>query len=273
MKTRFSDDGLASLARLEGLFAVNFFGTTGFHAFDDSSSNVTAGGVASLKRLSHLGWLGCCARLGRDATMREVAAMPHVRMLFGQDMVAGDEGFAALSASRTVEYINGRRTYNLGSHGLSSLAAMPALRGLSMSRNVSDDGFAALPGFPAFTECGLSDVPDESDRHVGRCRRLEWIRFSRENTDAATAHIQGLFTLKRVEIHGTHVTDRSLEILATMPSLEAIGLHGCRGVTSAGLALLAGLPRLRELQLNLPRVTRDGLPPFPSRVRIRYHVS
>jgi hypothetical protein len=206
--------------------------------------------------------------------MREVAAMPHLRMLFGQDMVAGDEGFAALSASKTVEYINGRRTYNLGSRGLRSLAAMPALRGLSMScRNVGDDGFAALPGFPAFTECGLSEVPDESYRHVGRCRRLEWIRFSRENTDAATANIQGLLTLKRVEIHGTHVTDRSLEILATMPSLEAIGLHGCRGVTSTGLALLAGLPRLRELQLNLPHVTRDGLPQFPSRVRIRYHVS
>ena len=274
MKTPFSDAGLSNLAGLEGLFAVNCFATTGFHAFDDSRSQVTAAGVASLNRLSHLGWLGCCARLGGDATMREVAAMPHVRMLFGQDMVAGDEGFAALSASRTIEYINGRRTYNLGSRGLRSLAAMPALRGLSMScRHVGDDGFAALPDFPAFTECGLSDVPDDSYGHVGRCRRLEWIRFSRENTDAATAHIQGLNTLKRVEMNGTHVTDRSLEVLAAMPSLEAIGLHGCRGVTSAGLALLADLPRLRELQLNLPRLTRDELPTFPSRVRIRYHLS
>jgi hypothetical protein len=274
MKTRFSNAGLANLAGLEGLFAVNFFATTGSHAFDDAGSRVTAAGVASLAGLSHLGWLGCCARLGNDATMREVAAMARVRMLFGQDMVAGDDGFAALVRSPTIEYINGRRTPNLGTLGFSALAEMPVLRGLSMScRNVSDEGFAALPGFPALTECGLSDVPDESYRHVGRCARLEWIRFGLENTDAATAHIQGLSTLKRVEIHGTHVTDRTLEILAAMPSLEGIGLHGCRGVTSIGLALLGELPRLRELEINLPRVTRDSLPAFPGRVRVRYRVN
>jgi hypothetical protein len=269
MKTRFSDAALANLVGLEGLFAVNLFATTGFPAFDDSGSRVTAAGVAHLKRLPSLGWIGCCALLGNDESMGQIATMPHVRMLFGQDMVAGDEGFKALSRSRTIEFINGRRTYNLGARGLSALASMPSLRGLSMScRNVADEGFAALPSFPALQACHLSDVPDESYRHIGRCRQLESLRFSRENTDAAIEHIHGLSTLKWIEIPGVDISDRTLEVLATMPSLETIGLHECRGITAAGLASLTRLPRLRELRLNLPRVRRDELPEFPARVRV-----
>jgi hypothetical protein len=270
MKTRFTDAALANLVGLEGLFAVNLFATTGFPAFDDRGSRVTAAGVAQLGRLPSLGWIGCCALLGNDEAMGQIAAMPRVRMLFGQDMVAGDEGFRALSCSRTIEYINGRRTYNIGARGLSALASMPSLRGLSMScRNVAAEGFAALPSFPALEACHLSDVADESYRDIGRCRRLESLRFSRDTTDAALPHIQGLSTLKWVELPGIHITDRSLEILATMPSLEVIGLHECRGITAAGLARLTRLPNLRELRLNLPRVRRNELPEFPAGVRVR----
>jgi hypothetical protein len=75
LKAPFTNKGLANLAGLDGLFALNLFGGTG--PFDDSNSAVTAAGVSRLVDLPNLGWLGCCARLGNDESMRHISAMPH----------------------------------------------------------------------------------------------------------------------------------------------------------------------------------------------------
>ena len=56
-----------------------------------------------------------------------------------------------------------------------------------------------------------------------------------------------------------------------MSSLEQVELYECKEVTDAGLAFLAGLPRLREVHLDgLPRVTLEGTRIFPRRVRVKY---
>jgi len=69
----------------------------------------------------------------------------------------------------------------------------------------------------------------------------------------------------------TRITDRSLEILGGMPSLEEIELYECPGVTDRGLAFLTGLPRLRTVDLTgMPHVTLAGTGVFPERVRVRY---
>jgi hypothetical protein len=272
MRTPFTDTGLAALVGLDGLFAVNLFATTGFAAFDDSRATVTADGVAQVARLPNLGWFGCCARLGNDEAMRHVAAMPRLRMLFGQDMIAGDNGFAELSRSSSIECINGRRCYNLGTKGFAALAAMPVLRALSMScRNVTDEGFAALPRFPSLRELAIWDVPVESYRHIGRCPHLESLWFGRDATDTAIAHVAELATLKCVGIASTAITDRALGVLATIRSLEKIELRDGRGVTGDGLARLAALPRLREVTLGaLPQVKGADLTVFPPHVRVTF---
>jgi hypothetical protein len=69
----------------------------------------------------------------------------------------------------------------------------------------------------------------------------------------------------------TKITDRSLEILGRMESLEQIDLYECNGVTDAGLVFLAALPRLREVHLDsLPGVTLDGSRVFTAHVRVCY---
>jgi hypothetical protein len=70
---------------------------------------------------------------------------------------------------------------------------------------------------------------------------------------------------------GTRITDRSLEILGRMQSLEKIDFCECAGITDAGVALLAGLPRLRAITVGgSPNVTRKGMAVFPSAVRVNY---
>lgn len=260
----FTNRGLASLAGLEGVVDLDLF----WHV-----TGITSDGFAHLLELRNLAVLGADGTLSDDAAMRYIAAMPRLRRLRVQETVATDEGFEALSRSSTIEYIWGRRCPNLGSRGFVALSRMPALRGLGVScTKVDDAALSTLPRFPALRELTPIDVRDEGFRHVGRCEKLERLTcmYCRDTTDVATEHIAGL-RLTYYYAGLTLITDRSLEMLGRMASLEQVDLYECRGVTDAGLLFLARLPGLREVHLDgLPGVTLEGTRVFPPRVRVMY---
>ena len=260
----FTVEGLRAIHDLHGVFALNLSWPAGTM---DSSA------LGLLSPLAHLGFLALNGDRCDDEAMRQVGRLPNLRMLLAQGPVAGDAGFEALSASRTVEYYWGRECPNLGGRGFSALASMPSLKGLAVScKSVDDASLAALSRFPALRELMPMDVTDDGFRHVGRCERLEhlWCMYCRETGDRATEHISGL-RLRSYYAGLTKITDRSLELLARMTSLERINLHHCKGITDKGVRALAALPALRELQIEGSRtVTRGALAAFAPSVRVRY---
>ena len=140
LRGSFTDRGMQHMRGLDGLFGLNL---------DDGSLAITAAAMEPLVSLPNLGWLGVDAK---DDWMPHIAAMPRLRFLGAQDTTAGDDGFVALSKSRSIEYIWGRRCHNLRTRGFMALAKMPALRGLSVSCLNVDD--AALRRCRAFRRCG-----------------------------------------------------------------------------------------------------------------------
>jgi ankyrin repeat protein len=261
----FTNAGLARLAGLAGLSGLGFF----WHA-----SAITPDGLAALVELPNLGFLACGGELCTDVAMRHIAAMPRLRMLQGQGTVATDPGFEALSRSQTIEYIWGRECPNLTGRGFAALAHMPALKGLGVScRNVDDASLAALARFPALRQLMPMDVGDAGFRHVGRCENLErlWCMYCRDTTDVATGHIAGLSKLKMYYAGQTKITDRSLDILGRMTSLESLEFWNCAGITNAGARFLAGLPNLREVTFDGCRqITPDVKALLPAHVRVRH---
>lgn len=274
LNSPLTDRGLANLEGLDGLFALNLFGGVGPGVFDATASRITAAGLTHIAALPNLAWLGCCATLCTNEAMQRISLMHRLQFLMCQDAVAGDKGFSALAGSRSLEHIWGRRCYNLTGSGFSALAAMPSLRGLSVTcKNVDDAGLSALPDFPALHEFMPMDVPDPGFRHVGACRELEalYCMYCPEMSDAATAHIAGLSKLKTFQAWNTKITNRSMEIFAKMHSLEHVRFYNCPAITDAGLSALAALPRLRELDIEkLHNVTPDAALSFPARVRVNY---
>jgi hypothetical protein len=92
--------------------------------------------------------------------------------------------------------------------------------------------------------------------------------YCRDTGDAATGHIAGL-ELKSYYAGKTRITDRSLEILARMDSLETLEFWETAGITDAGIRVLARLPNLREISVEgSPNVTRAGLAGFRPTVRV-----
>jgi hypothetical protein len=259
-----TDQGLARLVGLDGVFALGFFWHA--HAF-------TGHGLAALAQLPRLGMLGCQAERCDDAAMKSIAILPNLRMLMAQGTVASDDGFVALSKSQTIEYIWGRACPNLTGRGFAALANMPALQGIGVScKHVDHAALAALPTFPQLRQLMPMDVQDEGFRHVGGCAKLEnlWCMYCRDTGDRATEHIANL-KLKSYYAGKTRITDRSLEILSRMTTLEKLEFWETAGVTDAGMAALARLPNLREFSISgVPRVTRQGVAVFPAHVRVDY---
>ncbi len=246
LRGRFTDRGLERLEGLDGLFALNI---------DARELAITAAGIAALVPLPRLGWLAVDAK---DDWMPHIAAMPHLRFLGAQDTSASDDSFVALAASRSIEYIWGRRCYGLRRRGFLALSEMPALRALSVScRNVDDEGLAALPRFPALRELMPMDVPDEGYRHIGACAALESLvlMYCRHTTDAATERLGGLAALRSYFNSYTTITDRTPELLSRLDSLERVTFDNCHRLTNAGIAHLARLPRLSFLRVNSHGVT------------------
>jgi hypothetical protein len=152
-----------------------------------------------------------------------------------------------------------------------ALANMPALRGLSVScLNVDDAGVAALPSFPALRELMPMDVPDVGYRHIARCEQLESLilMYCRDTTDAATEHLTGLRKLSYYFNSYTTITDRTPEVLSGMDSLERITFDACHGLTNAGVARLARLPKLRELRVAGRRITAEVVGMFPPGISV-----
>lgn len=260
LRGTITDRGIAALAGLDGLFGLNI---------DDSNMPVTAAGLSPLVGLPHLGMFAFDAT---DEAMPYIAAMPDLRFLMCQDTAAGDEGFVALSRSQSIEYIWGRRCYNLRSRGFAALASIPTLRSLSVScRNVDDSGLSVLPHFPALRELMPMDVLDDGYRFIGQCRDLESLvlMYCRETGDVATSHVTSLGKLTKYFASYTRATDRTLEYLSEIPSLESVDLAGIPGMTTAGFAALTKLPRLRLLRLGgMQHVDLDALPTFGPGVRV-----
>ena len=94
--------------------------------------------------------------------------------------------------------------------------------------------------------------------------------YCRETTDIATEHIAGLH-LRSYYAGLTQITDRSLEILGGITSLERVELYECQHVTDVGLVFLSTLPRLSHFDVSgSPGVTLEGTKVFSSTVRVNY---
>jgi hypothetical protein len=261
----FTDEGLRALEGLDGVVFLQLF----WH-----SKVFTAAGLEVLRRLPHLEVFGIDGDQCGDESMRQIAAIPRLRQLQAQGAVAGDAGWEALSASKTLEYIWGRECPNFGNRGFLALAKLPVLRGMGISCEfVDDSALGSLPQFPALRQFISIGVKDDGFRHIGRCSDLEslYCMYCRDTGDEATEHLTGLEKLRLYYAGMTQITDRSLKILAGIESLEHLEFWQCMGLTDAGLAYLTALPRLERIEIyGSPKVSRNIVQMFRDTVRVHY---
>ncbi|CAI5462124.1 unnamed protein product [Closterium sp. Yama58-4] len=100
----------------------------------------------------------------------------------------------------------------------------------------------------------------EGIKHLYRLPRLEKLSF--HNTDVSDNALEGIGSLTRLKelyLNRTKVTDAGLLLLTALPSLELLGIFGCKGVSNAGMVHVGRLTGLTRLDLGSTAVTDDGL--------------
>lgn len=263
LRGQISGRGLTHLRGLDGLFGLDL---------DDTALALDGASLAAVAELPNLGWLAFDAK---DDAMPYIARMPKLRGLGCQDTPATDVGWLALSKSQTIERIWARRCHSLRNAGFRALSTMPSLQSWAGScQNVDDSALSAFPHFPVLNELMPMDVPDASYRHIAKCQgiRTLTLMYCRGTTDVATEHVATMNSVTKYFASYTQITDRTPLLLSRVDSLEHVTFDSCAGLTNAGVAALARLPRLREVRVSGRGITDDVRSAFPPGVRVHYSV-
>jgi Leucine-rich repeat (LRR) protein len=119
------------------------------------------------------------------------------------------------------------------------LASMPDLRRLDLSlTRISDRGLRALKPAPAIEELNLY--------------------FAEQITDEGASVVRNWKHLKKLNLHGTKITDSTLEFLAGVPTLEWLDI-GWAQITDTGLDHLTALTNLKWLAMGGNKLTDASL--------------
>ncbi len=148
--------------------------------------------------------------------------------------------------------------------GCPGLAGLNGLHFLGLSRTqITDAGAAHLAALPELWDLQIAGNPrigDATLRWAGAHPSLQSLLVSGTNiTDAGLEHLVDS-RLVFLGIDGCReITDRGLETLSQVESLESLGLDSLPLISDAGVAHLVSLPRLATLTLHVTPVTDDCL--------------
>jgi internalin A len=127
---------------------------------------------------------------------------------------------------------------------------------------ITDSDLRRLNQFPGLTSLDLS-LTHITDQGMQEIKNLPGIvdlnlYFAEYVTDEGLAAIKGWKHLKRLNVHGTKVSDTTLEHISGITTLESVNL-GSVMLTDVGLERLTTLPNLKELTMGGNELGDAGL--------------
>jgi hypothetical protein len=208
--------------------------------------------LAKLPRLRILDLSGCPALT--DAGLAHVGKIAGLKSLSVWGPVLTEAGLEKLGGLRKLETL--RLDLQDQPLGLNSLNGLSNLEELQLSR-LTDASFTSLSGAPKLKKLSLVQCQQLSSaglKHVGDFRSLEVLYFALMPglDDDALARIAELPKLRELVIQGqmSRLSDSGLEALSRSSSLRTLFLFGCPKLTDEGLAHLAALKNIGQINLE-----------------------
>jgi Leucine-rich repeat (LRR) protein len=249
-------EGLKNLEELNVLFGVTETGLIALSKLPSLKSITVDGGslgkegitlLSKFKSLEHV-YIDNTDKM--DAIVKELVNLPGIKELtVGTGLT--DEGLVKLKDMHSLEALTIGPSRITGK-GISVLAQLPSLHVLALhqAKLDSEEDWAALGKLSALQHLRLRNTRSEV-------------------TDAHIAHLTGLQSLKELSIDAIifkdrkafpsmDVTDKGLEYISKLKSLESLSLRGAK-ITDEGLQQLSGIPGLKWLNLQGCDVTEQGL--------------
>ncbi len=127
---------------------------------------------------------------------------------------------------------------------------------------ITDTDLRKLMRFPHLTHLDLSltHITDQGMQELKNAPGIVDLNlhFAEYVTDEGLAAIKGWKKLKRLNIHGTKISDTTLEHISGISTLEHLNI-GSAMITDVGLERLSSLPNLKELTIGGNELGDAGL--------------
>ena len=232
--TRITDQGMSEIKNLPGIVELSLY----------YAEYVTDEGLAAIKGWKHLKRLNVHGAKVSDTTLDHISGITTLESLnIGSAMIT-DVGLERLVSLPNLKEltIGGNK---LGDAGLQALRQMPGITYLNLKGRQGTDANVWTIGM---SETGLNAILTLKD-----------LRELRLGCASIGVGVEG----KRfATVTPVNVTSRWLERMKALNKLETLELEGCRLVDDESLAVLAGFPSLRELDLRGTAVTEKGIAQF-----------
>jgi hypothetical protein len=168
----------------------------------------------------------------RPSWVESFVAPPKARPKYGTSVTFERTGdIAKLSVrTRTKDGTSRRQhTLQLTDDGLKTLAKIPALRALDLSRSpVTDNGLSHLRSLNDLRHLNLSSTRVDGSG-LASLDGAKWLRVlilrNTQVSDSALTHIKNLQRLETLDLSGTRVTNGCIEHLQEMPNLRELNVE------------------------------------------------
>ncbi len=287
---RFRDDGLIAIGGLDNLRELSLRqaqikgpGLKPFHlleSLDISLCPVKDEGFATVGAMKQLRRLWAANTLITSASLERLSGLSHLEDLDLSGTEIDDAGIAQLAPLKQLRRLHLAST-NLTDAALETIALLPALEELNLYRTkVTNAGLARLKGlaklrdvdvrYSRATAAGVSELAAGGRVRVAFSAVPATLRGAASpppagaNAAAVVAWIRSLGGTvspdgATVSLRGTAISDRGLEALEAMgATLRKLDVSGT-GIGDGGMAALARLPLLEELDLASTSITDRGL--------------
>lgn len=229
-------------------------------------STLDPAAIDSLARVTTLEDLVLDESTVTDDDLATLAALTSLRRLSLARTAISDRGLSHLAGLLQLKTLVLDSSYHVTDGGLDAVAAINGLEDVSLlDIPVTLPALVELSGRHTSLQINSShgvlgnrklalsgtEISDEGLARLYNAAELEGIELPSRITDRGLQHLYGLSKLKYVVLAGSRITDRGLAALIdrSLPLTE-IDISGCSGLTDTGLALVARLPLLRQLQVD-----------------------
>jgi beta-lactamase regulating signal transducer with metallopeptidase domain len=195
-----------------------------------------------------------------EAGLAHLAALPSLRSLRLVMEDLSGAGLAHLAGIQSLQELNVDEVDSADM--LESISQCSHLKKLILDTFKDTAGLGYLVRLPELEslELAIGSVTEKSFQELGELRHLKSLRFipaemyggsGRSITDASLESLSAVASLESLELYEGRFTDAGMEHLARLKNLRSLRFsHDVSGITEEGIAMLASMPNLEELNLG-----------------------
>ncbi len=227
------------------------------------NSQPTDADLAKLAKMSTLREIFADAPEATDASIEPFTKLKNLKKLSITSGKLTGSSLDSLSGLKNLQYLDLSGNTDLDEENLSAIQSLASLQSLCLNNTpVTENIVGIVKSLPNLIELRLigSQIDDAGIAALVEAQpNLTHLSIgSSKLTDAAGESVAQLKKLQVLEFVDSQITDRTLEMLSSVNSLEVIQINQNSNITDTGIFTLGKLPMLTDLDVSETNFTGQG---------------